>query len=189
MENKSMSINLAKGRSKSFLDKFIKWALSAGRLIVILTEALALFTFLYRFSLDRQLIDSHDRIEQKQAIVKLLKNNEDKYRDLQSRISIASNLSISDKENVDFFQKTLNSAPKDIVFNNVVLSNNFVKFEAIAQSIISLDTFIKTLKNDKKISSISLDRIENKSSNATISVGITAMLKNNPGLNTRTNQD
>ncbi|RJQ35883.1 hypothetical protein C4559_05995 [Candidatus Microgenomates bacterium] len=177
MEKRSISINLAKGRKKSFLDKFIKWALSAGRLIVILTETLALFTFLYRFSLDRQVIDSHDRIAQKQAIVKLLKNNEDKYRNLQSRISIASTLSGSGTATVSFFQKTMALAPKDIVFNNVVLSDDFIKFEAITQSVNSLDTFIKALKSDKKVASVSLDRIENKASNATISVGITAMLK------------
>lgn len=177
MENKSISINLVKGRNKSFLDKFIKWALTGGRLIVILTESLALFTFLYRFDLDRKLIDSHDRIAQKQAIVKLLKNNEDKYRNLQNRISIASTLS-SNNQISDKFQKITKETPQDIIFNNLVLSENFIRVDAVAQSIISLNNFIKTLKSDKEVSSISLDRIENKTSNGTISVGITAMFKN-----------
>ena len=68
------SINLFKDKNKNFFDLFIKWALSIGRVVVIATEAIALSAFLYRFSLDQQLIDLNDKIVQKQALVKLLKN-------------------------------------------------------------------------------------------------------------------
>ena len=52
MENSPASINLVKKNEKSSVDKFINWTLSIGRLIVIITEIIAISAFLYRFSLD-----------------------------------------------------------------------------------------------------------------------------------------
>lgn len=177
MEKKSISINLIKGQNKGFWDKFIKWALGFGRLIVIVTELIALGTFLYRFSLDRELIDLHDKISQKQAIVKLLKNDEDKYRNLQNRLKIASKLSATGLRINELFNDIVSFAPEGFVFTNIVLSEDYVKIEAKIQSVTSLATFVKTLKNHPKINSVSLDKIENKMSSATIAVGITATLK------------
>src|SRR5258706_9366482 len=90
---KSPAINLAKGRGQTFLDRFLNWALSIGRVVVIVTEAVALTAFLYRFNLDRQIIDLHSRINQEQIIVKLLNNNETTFRSLQDRLSLINKLS------------------------------------------------------------------------------------------------
>ncbi|MFH1832749.1 MAG: PilN domain-containing protein [Candidatus Levyibacteriota bacterium] len=172
----SVSINLVGGKNKNILDKFIKWALTIGRVVVIVTEAVALGTFLYRFSLDQQLIDLHGSIKSKQEIIKFSKNTEDKYRNLQARLSAASKLSNVGKETTDLFQNILDSAPQDLIFNNIILSQDYIKIAARVQSSESLSNFIDTLKKNPEVSSISIDQIENKTSNATITVSITAML-------------
>ncbi|MDE2025485.1 MAG: hypothetical protein KGJ07_03255, partial [Patescibacteria group bacterium] len=77
------TINLVRGRRPRVLDQFVGWALTIGRVVVILTELIALGAFLYRFGLDRQLVDLHDKIAQEQSIVDLLKQNENSYRNLQ----------------------------------------------------------------------------------------------------------
>ena len=92
MQKKPISINLLKQQT-SLVDRFIDWALTIGRLLVILTEIVALSAFIYRFSLDRQLIDLHSKITQEQAIANYLNNNEKKYRNLQDRLAIATNYS------------------------------------------------------------------------------------------------
>src|SRR5689334_17423335 len=86
------SINLAKNRGETFTDRLIQFALTIGRGLVVLTEAIALGAFLFRFGLDRQIIDLHDRISQEQAVIKLLKKNEDTYRNLQDRIALAKSI-------------------------------------------------------------------------------------------------
>lgn len=174
--NPPATINLAKAR-QGFLDRFLKWALTIGRLIVMLTEIVALSTFLYRFSLDRQLIDLHDKISAKQGMIKLLKDNEDKYRNLQGKLAMASTLSNEGLKTTQLLNDLLGFTPNDFIFTTLTLSKDSVRIEAKAQSAKTLSNFIKALKAYPKISSVSLDRIENKTSSAIIFVNITAMLK------------
>ena len=172
----SPSVNLIKKKKKDFFDRFITWALTIGRFIVILTEVIALSTFLYRFSLDRKLVDLHDSIKQKQAIVNLLKSNEEKYRNLQDRLAVSSNHLDSAKETTKIFTDLFSLAPSDFIFNNIKISEKSVQIDARVQSVNSLTVFIKKLKEYPKFSSVSLDRIENKTSSAIIVVNITARL-------------
>ncbi|MDP3988203.1 MAG: PilN domain-containing protein [Candidatus Levybacteria bacterium] len=173
----SVSINLVRGKNQSFIDKFIKWALSIGRVVVILTEAIALATFLYRFSLDIQISDLHDTINQKQAMLKYLKTSEDKYRNLQSRLVISQKLSNDGSRTTKIFKDVVRLAPEDLLVENLVLSGDYVKIEVKARSIISLASFVKALREYPDIDSVSLDKIENRTSTSIIAVGITAMLK------------
>lgn len=174
---KTPSINLLEGRRKGFLDKFINWALTIGRFIVIITEAIALLAFLYRFSLDRQLIDLHSKIKQEQIVVSSLKENEKEYRNLQERLALASKFTDKGEQTVKIFKETVALAPKDFVFSNLTLSEDRLTINASVQRIASLTTFIKTLRNYPSISTLSLDKIENKISSGRIAVGITATLK------------
>lgn len=189
MKNKQPSINLLKKDKGSFLDKFINWALTFGRLVVIVTEAVALGAFLYRFSLDRQLIDLHDEISQKQAIVKYLKTNEDKYRDTQARIGVAAKFIDSGQNTYNTLANVVNLAPENFTFNNLSVSENAVIVVADVQSLSSLTEFIDGLKNNPEISSVSLDQIQNKTSNGMLSVAISAKRtsKKPLGVNSKTN--
>lgn len=177
MSSLPANINLLKDKNKNFIDKFIAWALTIGRVIVIVTEMIALGAFLYRFSLDRELIDLHDRTKRKEQIVRLLKPNEEKFRNLQKRLEVAGKFE-SESENLINTYQTLNAlAPTDIVFGNVTTSPQKMKFDVNVQSVISLATFINRLKKNEKIASVSIDKIENKTSSATIIVSIGVTLK------------
>lgn len=177
MKNSKASINLFKSRKKGFLDNFMKWALGIGRVLVILTEAIALLAFLYRFSLDRNLIDLHDEIKQQQAIVKLSKNNEDNYRDLQARLAEAKLLTEEGNQTAKISTDILQFASSDIIFTSFIVSNTSVKLQTEMQSLSSLKDFANKLKQYPAISSVSIDRIENRTTDAKIIVGITATIK------------
>lgn len=171
------SINLFKSRKGSFFDRFMKWALTVGRIVVILTEAIALSAFLYRFVLDQQLIDIHGRIKQKQAFVNYLKSNEDTFRNLQERLSITSEITNRGKQTITLFSDIVNFPSSDISFNNVFLSENQIKIDANVQSVSTLTNFITSLRENPKIQSVSLDKIENRIKSGTIVVSITAITK------------
>lgn len=179
MLNKSTSINLLKKDQQSFVDKFIKWALTIGRGVVILTEAVALFAFVFRFTLDSQLIDLQDEIKEKQAYINLLKDQEATYRNLQERIALANKYSDSGVRTTQAFTSIVQLAPTDLFFTNISMTEDRMRIEATIQSIKSLSRFIDKLKNQEMISSVSLDHVENKTSNATIVVSITIIFKNN----------
>lgn len=174
---KSQSINLFKGRGKSFAEKFINWALTAGRVVVILTEGIALSAFLYRFSLDRQLIDLHESIKQKETIVKLLKEDEDIYRNFQERIQTAGQLDEKSQEAEKKFTDILSFIPPDIFIERITLSSKNLRVDASFRNVSTLSQFVEALREYPEISSVSLDKITNKTSAATLLVGISATFR------------
>ena len=178
----STSINLVK-KDVPFLDKFMVWALTIGRFLVVVTELVALSAFIYRFSLDRQLIDLHSKIKQQQAIVGYFKKNEETYRNLQDRLTLSSTFSKLGDTTLQTFKDITDFTPKDILFNNFGLYQNRISMNATAYSTTSLSTFINSLNSYKKIQSVSIDSIENKTSSGFIVVSITASLKNKPNAN------
>src|SRR5918993_397746 len=89
MAEKIKSINLLPNKGGGLFDQFLSWALTIGRLLIILTETLALGTFFYRFSIDMKIIDLHDSIKNQRIIVQQFKNTEDTARNLQARLALA----------------------------------------------------------------------------------------------------
>lgn len=182
-----LDINLVKKRV-SFTDKFLSWALSAGRVVVILTEIVALSAFVYRFFLDRQLIDLHAKIRQEQAIVAFSKTSEDRYRNLQDRISVAQRFSQLSADELKVLQDILALSPTDTTFDNLTTSDTAVKITASFTRISQLGTFIDSLKSYPSIASISIEKIENIPSSSLISVSITGTLKPNKNSDAVTKQ-
>ncbi len=177
MSRKAPAINLLKKNDKNIIDTVLDWSLTIGRIVVILTEAIALSAFLYRFSLDRQLIDLHDEINQKQAFVKLLKSNEEKFRNLQQRLDIASKFSASQLQTTQVFTDVTSMVPDGFTVNKFLISAEGIKIDGNASSPSILALLVNSLKKYPSIARVSLDRIENKTTSATIAVSITATLK------------
>ena len=177
MPSKFHSINLLKNKETDFFGKFIKWTLTIGRLVVIITEIIALSAFVYRFSLDRRLVDLRNEIKQKQTIVAAQSANEEKYRNLQDRIALASNFSNFSEERHKIITDVLNLTPQGITLNSLALDKDKINIDANVQNVSSLSLFVNSLKNYPKIDTISIGSIENKPQTNFITVTITATLK------------
>ncbi len=176
MARRLSTINLL-GQTGSFIDRFINWALTIGRVVVIATELIALSAFLYRFSLDRQLIDLHSKIKQEQLVVAYLKDNEETYRNLQERLSLASDFSKKGIAPVKILGDLINFTPTGISFNEITIQEDRIRINANSTLVSALSDFTKSLKAYSKTSSVIVDKIENKSSSASITVSITTLLK------------
>jgi Tfp pilus assembly protein PilN len=182
----SASINLLEDKNKT-LDLIISWALTFGRALVIIVEVVALGAFLYRFSLDNQLQTQQAKIKQEQAIVAYQKASEIKYRDLQTRLALASSVSKESTQDLKAFKDIIALAPNGFSFTLLSLNNNKIQIEATSTSVVALSGFIDKLKAYPNINSVSLDKIQNDTANATITVGISAILKGQGGTNAVTN--
>ncbi len=88
---KVTSINLIRSEQTHHIDTILKWALTTGRFLIILTETIALSAFVYRFSLDREIIDLTDEIKNNQAVVSLY-TDEPRYRNLQERLTFVESI-------------------------------------------------------------------------------------------------
>lgn len=172
-----ININLAKNRGESFLDRFIGFALTIGRVLIIVTELIALAAFLYRFTLDRTLSDLHDRITQQEAVVNLLKDNESTFRNIQARLSLANALTKQGNQLPSYLQDVVSFAPVDMNIQTIAVATDAIRIEATVQSVDSLTHFVDKLKLYAPIASVSIDKIDNQTLTGTIIVSITATLK------------
>ena len=75
--------------------KFLKWALTTGRYIIILTEMVVILAFLSRFKLDSDLADLADRIEGKRKVLEALSESELGFRQTQTRLNLVRSLAKS----------------------------------------------------------------------------------------------
>jgi len=171
------SINLLKSDKNETLEQIINWVLTIGRVLVISVELIALLAFLYRFSLDSQLQDLNTQIKQRQTIVAFQKQNEDTYRNLQQRLKLISDTSISETQTVKIYYDILSFAPTGMTFNNVALSDNNILIEVNVDSIAPLGVFTNILKKYPSVESISVDKIQNNTTGSTITATISITLK------------
>lgn len=176
----SVTINLAKNRGESIVDRIIGFALTTGRVLIIITELIALGAFLYRFTLDRTLVGLHDAITQEAAIVNLLHSNEVRYRGVQDRLTTASLLLKSPPLN-QYLLDIKGFAPFDITIHSIAVAQDAIRIQASTQSVDSLTIFVDKLKQYPPIKSVSIDSVDNQTSTSVIAVSITATLKSAPG--------
>lgn len=172
----SASINLIKNKSTT-LDEIVRWALSVGRLLIILTELVAFSTFIYRFTLDRTLIDLHEKISQQQAIVASLKDREATYRNLQERINEAEKITKSGNINAKILNDIIDKTPSEITYNSFAIENNQIAINSNVKSISSLTNFLKIINDYPQTSSVKIDKIDNQSLTSSLNVLITVKLK------------
>lgn len=183
----SASINLLRNERKETFEHIIDWAVTIGRILVIVVELAALAAFLYRFTLDNQLQDLQTKIKQKQAIVAYQKSSEDTYKNLQQRLSVAASFGKVGQQDLKILKDVLSFAPDGFAFTTVAFAPDRMQVEANVNSIIPLSIFINKLRSYSLIDTVSLDKIENKTSTSVITVGISTTFKQQGGTNANSN--
>lgn len=171
------TINLLK-QEKNYFNHFLNWALSIGRVIIIIVEFIALSAFFYRIVLDTQISELRDKLTVKEDRLKSLNKDEEKYRQLQARLAVIKGLKNQGEQTVNVFNSIFNPVPQNFIVTNVSLSPDSVKIEAQTTSVDALVEYITGIQGYDFVSSVSIDRIENKTASAVITVGITLLLQN-----------
>lgn len=177
MAEKVHAVNLIADRTNAVLNQFFTWALSIGRLLVILTEALALGVFLYRFTLDMQIVDLHDKIKQQTAIIQSFKKSEDEFRNLHARLAYARYFNQHADTALVILKDLLALGENKVTFRNLVVTKSTIEIEAQAPNSGNLSRFVESVKNYAKVTSLSIDKVENKTSSALIIVRISGGLQ------------
>lgn len=177
-KQKNRKINLLQ-KNETFLNQFLSWSLTVGRLLVIITETLALSVFLYRFLLDMRIVDLHDKIRTENIIVTNFKSGEDTFRNIQSKLALAKQYDSSGSKILTILQDIVALGRNKITFTSIIVKTDVILITAQAPSASLLYNFTQSLKSYPDVTSVSIDRVENKPSLGIATVGITAKLKNN----------
>lgn len=182
MEKESLSINLLGDKNKKTSDILLAWAIYVGRLLVILTQVIALSVFLSRFSIDRQLIDLKDTIKKQQAIVEYFKQGEETYRENHLKLAVTRFNTASSSAVVDFFDELLNNSDRQITYTGINVTPSSLTVTAQASSVETLTNFTQKLKDNPKVASIIIEKVESKPKSALVGITIIATLKQKSNL-------
>lgn len=145
---------------KGVLGRIVKWALTAGRSIVILTEFVVILAFLARFKLDRDLNDLSEKITQKQYLVENFVEVEDQMRDIQLRLDRVVE---TDEKTVDIDQQwagLVNIVPRGVVVEELQISREILSMEAVAGSEQVFYSLVNNFKLDDGYEKVEISEIE-----------------------------
>lgn len=164
---KKREINLLKYKhfEDTLAGKVLAWVLSAGRVIVIITEIIVIAAFLSRFWLDRNLADLNEQNAALKAQVEAFSSFEKEFRSAQERLSLYKNLSAAQAKYSQIIKEVTSLLPTDVLLTNISITGDAVNITGKAISENGLAGFInaagraKTVK-DIKLADLSLETKE-----------------------------
>ncbi len=176
-ENTVPSINLLPKKGESFLNQFLNWTLTIGRLLIIIVEFVALGTFLFRFDLDMKIVDLKDKIEAQSFIVANFQKSEANFRDIQDRLELIKRYEQIGGTTSGIFADITKLGAGKVTFKDLTVEPENAKIEAQAGSPAALMAFVAALKQHPSVTGVIVDKVQNSASTSLVSVSITATLK------------
>lgn len=139
--------------------RILKWALSAGRYVVIATELVVIVSFATRFTLDRQVTDLNDSIASKESFINSYGELEQNFRTAQDKIS--SYQQIDQESNmVSTFADIREIIPDGIVLDNLVINTDTIIVSGQALSQTAFNLLVNNVQLSDKFHEVSVDRVE-----------------------------
>lgn len=151
-------ISLLPTKEETRLGRFLKWALSFGRWIVIVTELIVILCFLSRFKLDRDLTDLGERIKQQQAIIASFGDLEKDFRNLQKRLSTIEKLEKEQLLVSDLLDELSKTIPLDVTLSELTVKGKEVRISGLSLSEVGFGSFIKAL-SESRLKKVTLENV------------------------------
>ncbi|KKR91978.1 MAG: hypothetical protein UU42_C0006G0017 [Candidatus Woesebacteria bacterium GW2011_GWA1_41_13b] len=125
--------------------KILKWALSTGRYIVILTELVVIAAFLSRFKLDKDYSDLGDRITGKKSILTALEKTETRFRTTQNQLTEAKRVIDTSLPAGELLDEISSKVPPGVTLASVVIDGKGSAVSGVAQNDQVLAIFLDRL--------------------------------------------
>ncbi len=143
----------------TILGKTLRWALTAGRYIVIFTELVVILSFAGRFVLDRRVTNLNDAIDQKSSII-------DSYGDLENQVRLIQKKTeqyqqIEQNSNItNVFPALAEITPRGIRLEELRISPTSIVMTGNTSSQPTLNVLINNLQLSKNFTNVVVDKIE-----------------------------
>jgi len=141
------------------IGRFLKWALTVGKYIVILTQLIVIAAFLFRFKLDNNLEVLNENINQNQELIIASQDLEYKARIVQDQLETLKMIN----EDQVLISQTIEAlsqiTPLEVKLETVNLSQKSINIEGSALSEIGLATLINGLQNQPNFNKINVNSV------------------------------
>ncbi|MDP3724499.1 MAG: PilN domain-containing protein [bacterium] len=155
------------------------WALTYGRLILILTEFLVIGVFAMRFKLDADIADAYEKLEGQRGIVASLAKIEHQFLDFQGTVNDAGTKLANQHDAASTLFSFYEQLPPGITLDTIALDDkNNVRFQGKASSQPSFTTLYQMLQTSTLLSNVSIGNVSASRDGITFSA--TAELKEIP---------
>jgi len=141
------------------LGRTLRWALTAGRYLIIFTELVVIISFATRFSLDRQVTDLNTAILQKVNVIESYGDLEDKMRLVQSKLTEYT--AIENQTNIiDVFANLTQVTPADVLLEKLAINPTNVIIIGSASSQNDFNLLINNLQLSPDFNNVTVDKVE-----------------------------
>ena len=147
------------------LGRFVTWAMTYGRYIMISTEFVVLIAFLSRFSLDRQLTDLKDEISQKQDIIQANQTLESNFRMAQTELKKVKDIFATQSYPFDALNAIHVVLPQGTYLQSIAVDNNKINAQITSLTVQSFSQFLINVSATKQLTNVEIGTIDKKTTN------------------------
>lgn len=153
--------------------KFLKWALSWGKKIIILTELIVVLAFLSRFWLDSEVANNSDEIDRRKTIIEASSDFEKDFRTVSASINQIKMInSLSSPV-------TIYDASKSLIGTKVTISAIDIKGKKVSihgtGADSDLSSLVSAFKDSNDFDNVTLEKVSKQSSSSTVDFSLTAL--------------
>jgi Tfp pilus assembly protein PilN len=142
----------------------LRWALSAGRYVVIFTELVVIMSFIARFTLDRQVTDLNSSIQKKKQIILSYGNLENDFKTIQEKI--VQYKQIDQETNiVDTFANLNTVIPEGIILQELAIRPTSVTISGNTFSQNSFNILVNNLQLSSNFVNINVGEVQSSEEN------------------------
>ncbi len=145
--------------------RFLKWALSIGRYIVIFTELIVILSFASRFTLDRMVTDLNSSINQKERVIASYADLETRFRFVQKQIEDYQQFK-QEANLAEIFPILNENIPNQVVFETLLIKPDAISFTGSALSQEALNVLVNNLQLNPRFTEVSINKIESRGERA-----------------------
>lgn len=136
---------------------FLRWALTWGKRIVVLTELIVILAFLSRFWLDTQVADLSEKIDRQRGVVLASSEFEKKFRVLSARVEKAQAIE-NLRSPLVVYNTALKIIPASVTVSRIMVDNHSVSMAGGGSDQAIVD-IVSAFRESSEFSDVNVERI------------------------------
>lgn len=155
----------------------LKWALTAGRILVVLTEFVVILAFASRFWFDKRLNDLVEVIDQKKQVVASYVEVENEMRDILARqepVETATNRKVT---SIGLLEKLSQTIPQETTLTDLSIEEDKITLAGTSVSENGMARSISTIMEFPEIQDLNLEEITFDQKQAKVVFKVTGSLQ------------
>lgn len=153
--------------------KFLKWALSWGKKIVILTELIVVLAFLSRFKLDSDVANYSEEIDRRKTIILASQNFEQEFRTTQEKVNKVK-AALNTPSLVTIYDTVQDLVPSEVTTDQIGIVDTKVSIAGTGEDAY-LSQMVNSFKGSPDFSDVILEKVTKEGESLDIEFSMTAV--------------